>query len=408
MVTGISGAAPTLVPTTETGASPPPPPPSLSACAAGEYLARYFANATLSGSLALERCEAAPLAHFWGSGSPAPAVPVDNFSGRWVGTFSFAAGAHEFTAATNDGMRVWVDGALLIDRWFDQAATTYQATRTLAAGEHEVKVDHYESAGTAVAQLSWRNLDLPPPPPGSEPGPIAGQGYAVTFEDDFSALNRDVWCNRQWYEEQPPANAQYILEGVLHVVSRRSQGYANASVSSEPCGQATPRSFRNGYFESRFRWTRGNGSSPAFWLFSTTHATNPNWPSPACPGPECLSGEIDVFEGQGREPGVYLGTIHRNSCGCYGVPNQQRQGVARPVGMDLTAGFHTYAVLWTPAEVKWYLDGALLGSVSAFDSTDQPMHLIFYQWPQSWTRDPDATSPDELHIEVDWVRVWQR
>jgi beta-glucanase (GH16 family) len=230
----------------------------------------------------------------------------------------------------------------------------------------------------------------------------------VKFQDDFTTLNRSVWCDRQWYEGQSPANSQYVQDGILHVVTRRSQGYPNASISSEPCGQATPKSFRHGYIEARFRWTKGNGSSPAFWLFSTAHATNPNWPSPACPGPECLSGEIDVFEGQGHQPDVYLGTIHRNSCGCYGVANQHRQGVGGPVGVDLTAGFHTYAVLWTASEVKWYLDGAFLGSVPAFDSIDQPMHLIFYQWPQSWTRDTDSTSPDELHTEVDWVKVWQK
>jgi hypothetical protein len=333
-------------------------------------------------------------------------VPVDNFSGRWVGTFSFSAGAHEFTAATNDGMRVWVDGALLIDRWFDQAATTYQATRTLAAGEHEVKVDHYESAGTAAAQLSWRNLDLPPPPPpppGSEPGPIAGQGYTKVFADEFDALDRSVWDDHIWYSSPPAPNAQYVQEGVLHLVSRRSQGFPDVTTTT-----LASRAFRHGYFEARIRWTKGNGSWPAVWLFSKTHATNALWPTPACPEPTCLSAELDVFEGQGQEPTVFYGTLHRNSCGCYGAPNQQNSNNWQSAGVDLTADFHVVSALWTASEVRWYLDGRYLMTTPTYDSTDQEMFLLLQMWTGGWTGDVDATTPDELHTEVDWVRVWQR
>src|SRR3954463_11705629 len=32
----------------------------------------------------------------------------------------------------------------------------------------------------------------PPPPPGSEPAPIAGQGYHEAFRDDFTTLDRSV------------------------------------------------------------------------------------------------------------------------------------------------------------------------------------------------------------------------
>jgi beta-glucanase (GH16 family) len=75
---------------------------------------------------------------------------------------------------------------------------------------------------------------------------------------------------------------------------------------------------------------------------------------------------------------------------------------------DLTTGFHVYAARWTLNEVCFYLDNGLLGCVPPYDSTNQPMHMLFYQWPQSWSRDPDASSPAELHAEVDWVRVWQK
>ena len=127
------------------------------------------------------------------------------------------------------------------------------------------------------------------------------------------------------------------------------------------------------------------------------------------PVAECYSGEIDVFEGQGHQPSTFIGTIHRNSCGCYGVANQLRQGVpTQNIGVNMTTGFHIYAVRWTTTQMTWYLDGVQIGTtINTYDSLNQPMHLIFYQWPQSWTRDTDSTSPAELHTEVDWVRVWQ-
>ena len=44
---------------------------------------------------------------------------------------------------------------LIIDAWKNQAATTYTATRTLTAGDHQVKVEYYEASGGAVAKVSW-------------------------------------------------------------------------------------------------------------------------------------------------------------------------------------------------------------------------------------------------------------
>jgi chitodextrinase len=400
--------------TASTAACPPP------SCPTSEYSAQYYGNVTLSGTPVLQRCEAA-INHDWGSGGPGGTVPTDRFSTRWTRKASFTGGSYQFTATADDGIRIWIDGALVVDAWKDQAPTSYQATTTLTAGDHDVKVEYYENGGGAVAKLSWQLTQVPAPPPpppppptpGGEPGPIAGQGYARTFADEFGSLDRSVWCDREWWEGAPPANSQYVQDGVLHTVSRRSQGYANTTVSSEPCGQANPKSFKQGYFEARMKWTAGNGSTPAFWLFSTRHATNPAFPSinPYCaqnglPHPECMTAELDVFEGQGHLPRDFSGALHRNTAGFYGAPDVYRQ-VYATTGVDMTAGFHVYSAKWTQAEVCWYLDESLLGCRPTYDSTNQPMHLLFYQWPDSWARDPDASSPDELHTEVDWVRVWQ-
>jgi hypothetical protein len=122
-----------------------------SGCPVGQYLAEYFNNITLSGSPAFTSCETS-INYEWGSGGPGT---NDNFSVRWTGSFNFNAGTYTFTARSDDGIRVWLDGSLIIDAWTDQPPTTYQATRTLSAGEHSVKVEYYEKGGGAVAQLSW-------------------------------------------------------------------------------------------------------------------------------------------------------------------------------------------------------------------------------------------------------------
>ena len=58
-----------------------------------------------------------------------------------------------FTATSDDGIRVWVDGVLIINAWVDQGPTTYTAVRSITAGTHEVKVEYFENGGGAVAQV---------------------------------------------------------------------------------------------------------------------------------------------------------------------------------------------------------------------------------------------------------------
>jgi hypothetical protein len=127
-------------------------PPS--SCPTGQYLAEYYNNIGLSGSSTFTRCEPS-IYYSWGSTGPGNGLPDDNFSARWTGNFNFNAGTYTFTATADDGIRVWLDGNLIIDAWIDQPPTTYQATRTLSSGEHSIKVEYYEKGGGAVAQVSW-------------------------------------------------------------------------------------------------------------------------------------------------------------------------------------------------------------------------------------------------------------
>ena len=105
---------------------PPPPPPE-------PFAAEYFANRTLSGAPVLTRSDNA-IDFDWGEGSPDAPVPADRFSARWTRTKNYAAGTYRFSVTGDDGIRVLVDGAQVVDGWFYQAPTTYTADVPLSDG----------------------------------------------------------------------------------------------------------------------------------------------------------------------------------------------------------------------------------------------------------------------------------
>jgi Glycosyl hydrolases family 16 len=280
--------------------------------------------------------------------------------------------------------------------------------------------------------VTIQNDPQPPPPPpgacdGAVPSPIVGQGYTQRFGDCFNTLDRSTWCQRLWWEPSPSVGSQAVVNGELRLRRARTADYQNTTVSTEPCGQANPKSFQYGYFETRMRYETVRGNGPAFWLFSTRHATNPDWPAlhpdctppaPDLPDAECYAGEIDVFEGYGRVNGgfpddpvndVHTCSLHRNSSGPYGVSNTLRQPSWQRTGLDLSQP-HVYGLLWTPTEIRCYLDGQLMGTSPTFDSTKQPMYLILSNWNTGWVPEnmPNASTEPDLDVFVDWVRAWQR
>jgi hypothetical protein len=173
------------------GGCPLPPPPTT--CSDGQYLAEYRNEAQdFTTAPELTRCENAPLNHEWGTGSPGAGVSADNFTARYKGAFTFESGDYEFTATTDDGLRVIVDGVTIIDEWRPQSATTYTATHNFSAGTHTVVVEYFEATESATAKVSWRELGAPPLDTDgdgviddvdqcdNEPGPDSNNGCPVT------------------------------------------------------------------------------------------------------------------------------------------------------------------------------------------------------------------------------------
>jgi hypothetical protein len=94
----------------------------------------------------------------WASTGPAPGVTVDNFSVRWSGQVQApTSGSYTFSTSADDGVRLWVNGQLLVDNWVDQAVMTRtSAPIALVAGSrYDIKMEYYEHASLATARLLW-------------------------------------------------------------------------------------------------------------------------------------------------------------------------------------------------------------------------------------------------------------
>jgi glucose/arabinose dehydrogenase/regulation of enolase protein 1 (concanavalin A-like superfamily) len=128
------------------------------------YSAQYFNNRTLTGAPTVQRTDAT-IDFDWAGGSPDPAIPADNFSARWTKASTFTAGNYEFTVRADDGVRLYIDDKLVIDKWIDQGPTTYATVQNLTAGTHTIKLEYYERGGGAVAKFSYAATNTPPPTP---------------------------------------------------------------------------------------------------------------------------------------------------------------------------------------------------------------------------------------------------
>ncbi len=163
------------------------------------WTAHYYDNRTLSGSPVLIRTDDY-LNFDWGTGSPDPAVPSDNFSVRWTKYFYTNLSsnyAYVFYLTADDGVRLWIDGNLVVDRWIDQPPTIYSAYWTLAPGNHSLRIEYYERGGGANLEMVVQPWLINGNPVGGiaeyfDNRFLAGMPAFITYE---SPLSDHFWGN---------------------------------------------------------------------------------------------------------------------------------------------------------------------------------------------------------------------
>ncbi len=148
----------------------------------------------------------------------------------------------------------------------------------------------------------------------------------------------------------------------------------------------------------------------AFWLYDPL---NP----PAKYREGSFSEEIDIFEVFGKPTKkeferVYCTTVHR-FCTPYveSIANFKQTPLAKKaakqrVPFDFHADFHVYGFLWTPTEMKWFVDGK---EVFARDNDyfNTPLYIMFdCEIMQSWVGLPNPADLPST-FAIDYLRVWR-
>lgn len=120
-------------------------------------LGEYFNTVRPEGTVAAKRVDS-QVAFDWQKNSPAEGVQPSNYSVRWTGMVGPApeSGPIEFSTFSDDGVRLWVDGKLVIDKWIPQAGVRHAAKVQLRKGQVvPIRLEFYNGSNEGVCKLSW-------------------------------------------------------------------------------------------------------------------------------------------------------------------------------------------------------------------------------------------------------------
>ena len=264
------------------------------------------------------------------------------------------------------------------------------------AGYHLVWHDEFD--GTALDRQHWQ-FDTGPGfivkgPPGQPATVVRGWG------------NNELEC----YTDRP-ANA-YVADGALHLrairEARDGSDYTSARLRSG--GKGSPALFvhRYGRVEWRAKLPTGQGYWPALWLLPQDDAY----------GTWAASGEIDVMENRGSEPGIVQGTIHYGGSWPKNVWSGQQY---RLPNNGSVAEWHVYGLDWEPGRLRWSVDGVVYAARDFWWSAtagkpnpwpapfDRPFFLVMnLAVGGQFGGDPSADTRFPQEMLVDYVRVYDR
>ncbi|GGH04721.1 glycosyl hydrolase family 16 [Silvibacterium dinghuense] len=213
----------------------------------------------------------------------------------------------------------------------------------------------------------------------------------------------ETYCG--WKSDAAPCNpaspnAYVGGDGYLHIVAHSLGGgiYTSARLKTQGL-----KSFLYGRIEARIKMPAGQGLWPAFWMLGDD-IDRVQWP--AC-------GEIDIMESVGKTPTINYGSIH--GLGFTGTSITSMYPL--PGGAKFADDFHTFGILWSPKEVRFYVDDPSrpyaidtpadlkAGGIWPFDSR-RFFLLLNLAVGGDWPGAPDRTSIFPQEMLVDYVRVY--
>jgi len=209
------------------------------------------------------------------------------------------------------------------------------------------------------------------------------------------------WGNNEleYYTNDPKnvrvENGHLVIEAIKE--SKNGFNYTSTRILSKNKGDWT-----YGRIEIRAKLPKGRGTWPAIWMLPTEWKYG-GWPE---------SGEIDIMEHVGFDPGVVHANLHSGKYNHIKKTNIDGK-VTIPDAMD---NFHVYAIDWTKDKVDFYVDDKMYHSLKHQSGDDymgwpfdQKFHLIMNiaiggGWGGQQGVD-ESIWPQRM--EVDYVRVYQ-
>jgi hypothetical protein len=145
----------------------------------------YYDNTSLSGTPININDTESPSRNF-SVDPPIGGMSADNFSVRWESIQPLEAGAYQINVRADDGVRVYVNGGLVINEWHSAADALYSITLNLPKGDHRFTVEYYDAGGIGFVEYNLVRLSGSPAnitqPTVSTPIP-APTGYMITAAD---------------------------------------------------------------------------------------------------------------------------------------------------------------------------------------------------------------------------------
>jgi len=194
-----------------------------------------------------------------------------------------------------------------------------------------------------------------------------------------------------------------VGDGTLKITARQNgDDYTSSRIRTLGKGDWT-----YGRFEIRAKLPTGQGLWPAIWLLFSED-TYGGW---------AASGEIDIMEAVGNEPGEVFGTLH------YGgqFPANVFSGEPFELTFDsFDQDFYVFTVEWEESEIRWYVNNVLYQTQTSDDwfttGSDNPaapfnhdFHMILnVAVGGNLPGAPDETTVFPQTMEVDYVRVYER
>lgn len=138
----------------------PAPAGSAVSSAPGEVTATFFRDPDFQ-QVAFTRTDSR-IDFNWGSDPPPELGQNDHFSVRWAGKLNVTErGSYDFYLTSDDGSRLFIGDAMVIDNWGVHTPETKQASVELEAGVHPFRVEYFDGTGIATVKFEWSSNSQP-------------------------------------------------------------------------------------------------------------------------------------------------------------------------------------------------------------------------------------------------------